>query len=145
MSILLPMTQNMIKNAEAACAPGGACGSAGGPPERDAGPAGRPGRARAEEAPVPTARARKARLVLLAVVVGAGLLTLGARCAHLQVLRGPSLLDQARSQQEKTITLDPHRGPLLDRNGKELALSLDVDSIFADPTEVGDPAAASRR
>ena len=102
-------------------------------------------RARAEEAPVPAARARKARLVLLAVVVGAGLLALGARCAHLQVLRGPSLLDQARSQQEKTITLDPHRGPLLDRNGKELALSLDVDSIFADPTEVGDPAAASRR
>ncbi len=90
-------------------------------------------------------RALRARLILLVVAVGAGLLAILGRCAHLQVVRAPELLDQARSQQEKTITLDPPRGPILDRNGRELAVSLDVDSAFAEPGEVGDPAGAARR
>jgi cell division protein FtsI (penicillin-binding protein 3) len=90
-------------------------------------------------------RAQRARLVLLVVVVAGGLLALVTRCAYLQVLKAPELLDQARSQQESTITLDPLRGPILDRNGKELAVSLDVDSAFAEPMTIGDPAAAARR
>jgi cell division protein FtsI/penicillin-binding protein 2 len=77
--------------------------------------------------------------------VAAGLLALAARCAHLQVIKAPELLDLARSQQERTITLDPRRGPILDRNGKELAVSLDVDSAFADPSEVGDAGDAARK
>jgi cell division protein FtsI/penicillin-binding protein 2 len=91
------------------------------------------------------ARARRARLALLVAGLAAGLLALAARCAHLQVIKEPELLDLARSQQERTIALDPRRGPILDRNGKELAVSLDVDSIFADPVEVGDAAAAGQR
>src|SRR5213593_3957010 len=90
-------------------------------------------------------RAQRARLILLVVAVGAGLLAILGRCAHLQVVRAPELLDQARSQQEKTITLDPPRGPILDRNGRELAVSLDVDSAFAEPGEVSDPGGAARR
>ncbi len=90
-------------------------------------------------------RALRARLILLVVAVGAGLLAILGRCAHLQVVRAPELLDQARSQQEKTITLDPPRGPILDRNGRELAVSLDVDSAFAEPGDVADPAGAARR
>src|SRR6266850_1714648 len=78
-------------------------------------------------------RAQRARLILLAVAVGAGLLAILGRCAHLQVIRSSELLDLARAQQERTITLDPLRGPILDRNGKELAVSLDVDSVFAVP------------
>ncbi len=90
-------------------------------------------------------RALRARFILVLVAVGAGLLTIFARCAHLQIIRAPELLDQARSQQEKTITLDPPRGPILDRNGKELAVSLDVDSAFAEPGDVADPAGSARR
>jgi cell division protein FtsI (penicillin-binding protein 3) len=93
----------------------------------------------------PTPRARRARLVLLAAGLGAALFLLAARCAHLQFVRAGDLGDLARSQQERTITLDPRRAPILDRNGKELALSVDVDSIFADPAEVADPATAARR
>lgn len=98
-----------------------------------------------DEMPVPTSQSRRARLVLLVAIVALGLVSVGARCAHLQLVRASALLEQARSQQEKAITLDPHRGPILDRNGKELALSLAVDSIFADPTEVGDAAAGAAR
>src|SRR5438093_6216588 len=91
------------------------------------------------------ARSQRARLVLLVAAVAVGLLAIFGRCAHLQIIRAPELLDQARAQQERTITLDPLRGPILDRNGKELAVSLDVDSVFAAPAEVDDPAAAARR
>lgn len=102
-----------------------------------------PGRrpARGERTP----RGQRARLILLVAGVAAGLLAIFGRCAHLQVIRAPELLDQARSQQEKTITLDPLRGPILDRNGKDLAVSVDVDSVFAEPGVVDDPAAAARR
>jgi len=98
-----------------------------------------------DEARAQGPRAQRARLILLAVAVSVGLLAILGRCAHLQVIRAPELLDQARAQQEKTITLDPLRGPILDRNGKELAVSLDVDSVFAAPAEVEDAALAARR
>jgi len=90
-------------------------------------------------------RSQRARLALVAIGTIGGLLALGARCAHLQIVRAPELLGLARSQQEREIVLDPHRGPIVDRNGKELALSLEVDSVYADPSGIGDPAAAARR
>src|SRR5262245_48354392 len=108
----------------------------------DRAPAARPflkRRRRPAEAGAEGPRAQRARLILLAVAVSAGLLAILGRCAHLQVIRAPELLDQARAQQERSITLDPLRGPILDRNGKELAVSLDVDSVFAVPAEVDDP------
>jgi len=46
-------------------------------------------------------RAQRARLILLVLAVGAGLLAILGRCAHLQVIRAPELLDQARAQQEE--------------------------------------------
>ncbi len=91
------------------------------------------------------ARGRRSRLMILTACIIAGLSGLAARCVHLQVFRASALLELARSQHEKEITLDPQRGPILDRNGHELALSLDVDSLFADPSEVGDAGAAARR
>src|SRR5262245_25022689 len=98
-----------------------------------------------DEARAQGPRAQRARLILLAVAVSVGLRPILGRGLHLKVIRAPELLDQARAQQEKTITLDPLRGPILDRNGKELAVSLDVDSVFAAPAEVEDAALAARR
>ncbi len=95
--------------------------------------------------PVPTTAARRARVVLLALSVAVGLMALVARCAWLQIFKASELLEQARSQQEQTITLDPLRGAIVDRNGKELAVSLDVDSLFAQPTAIDDAGAVARR
>jgi cell division protein FtsI (penicillin-binding protein 3) len=88
---------------------------------------------------------RRARLILVAAGASAGFLALAGRCAQLQILDAKALLERARSQRERTITLDPPRGTILDRAGRELALSLEVDSAFADPSAVGDPEAAARR
>jgi cell division protein FtsI (penicillin-binding protein 3) len=101
--------------------------------------------ARRRPAPVPTDAARRTRAALLVGGVIAGLFGLAARCIHLQVFRSEELLALARAQQERAVTLDPRRGPIYDRNDNALALSIDADSVFADPSQIGDPAAAARR
>jgi len=93
----------------------------------------------------PSDRARRERLSIVIAAVALGFLAMGARCIHLQVLRAPALLAQARAQHEKAVDLDPRRGPILDRNGQELALSIDVDSLYADPKKVGSHADAVAR
>jgi cell division protein FtsI (penicillin-binding protein 3) len=104
-----------------------------------------PGAHRRRDALVPTERARRARFALLATGVAAGFLGLAARCVDLQVLRAGSLVDLANAQHERTEPLDPRRGPILDRNGRELAMSLEVDSLYADPSMIVDAGAAARR
>jgi cell division protein FtsI (penicillin-binding protein 3) len=102
-------------------------------------------RRRGNRALVPTERARRARFALLAAGVAFGFTALGLRCLDLQVLRAASLVSLANAQHDREITLDPRRGPILDRNGHELAMSLEVDSVYADPSEIEDAGAAARR
>src|SRR5437867_6713160 len=61
------------------------------------------------------------------------------RLVQLQVLGRESFQRQAARQGERTINLDPRRGPILDRNGRPLAVSVDAESIYAVPQEVHDP------
>ncbi|HEV8199460.1 MAG TPA: penicillin-binding transpeptidase domain-containing protein [Candidatus Polarisedimenticolia bacterium] len=114
----------------------------------DAAPSGlwRGARFRRGQAPgPPSERARRERLSIVIAGIALGFLAMGARCMHLQVIRAPELLEQARKQHEKAIDLDPRRGPIRDRNGEELALSVDVDSLYADPSKVANPDAVARR
>lgn len=94
---------------------------------------------------VPSQRGRRARLLLIALFVTLGLAGLIARCALLQIFQADDLLGLARAQRERSITLHPHRGPIVDRHGRELALTLDVDSVYADPRMVEDARATARR
>ena len=76
---------------------------------------------------------------MLAVTgVFAGLLALIVlRAVDLTVLRGPELARLAAMQHRARIELTPHRGPIVDRNGEALALSLDVPSVYVRPREFG--------
>jgi cell division protein FtsI (penicillin-binding protein 3) len=85
------------------------------------------------------------RVTNLIIGLGCALAAIQLRLIQIQVLRSPSLRAAAKSQQQTVITLDPKRGPIYDRNGRELALSVDVDSVYADPSEVANPTLAARK
>ncbi|MBI3493597.1 MAG: PASTA domain-containing protein, partial [Acidobacteria bacterium] len=55
-----------------------------------------------------------------------------------QVGRHADLMARAERQQLRTQPLPPKRGDILDRHGRILATSVDADSIYAVPTELGD-------
>ena len=89
--------------------------------------------------PKPECKVPSKRLMLLAVVL---VLWIGAVCFRLvqmQVLQYGEWEQRALRQQSRTITVEPRRGIIYDRNGSELAMSIDVDSIFAVPSEIPEP------
>jgi cell division protein FtsI (penicillin-binding protein 3) len=76
-------------------------------------------------------------VLLLAVVA--------ARAAWVQAVRGGPLSADAQSQQSDTVVIPGHRGTILDRKGKQLAVSEDAVSIYATPYQVARPAVAARK
>lgn len=83
----------------------------------------------------------------LAVAVGLGVawvLLIAARLYQLQVVLYEHYTSKAERQQQRVVTLDPPRGTIYDAQGRELAVSIQVDSAYAVPPEVEDPAAAAR-
>ena len=62
-----------------------------------------------------------------------------ARAVWLQGVRGGALASQASSQQTELVTVPGLRGRVLDRRGRELAVSEDAASVYATPYQVKDP------
>ena len=86
-------------------------------------------------------RPRRTRLLLLflglwaAVVVG--------RLAQIQIAQGTKYRARAQRQQERRIEVSPRRGSILDREGRELAVSIESSSVYAIPEEIDRPAAVA--
>ncbi len=72
------------------------------------------------------------------LVIGMALLIIG-RLFSLQILRNKELSDKALYQRLKLETITPDRGRILDRNGKELAISIPTPAVYADPSLIKDP------
>lgn len=62
------------------------------------------------------------------------------RAYKLQVVEGPRLREMAAQQYLKQMELPARRGAISDRQGAPLAVSVDVDSVYANPRMVGDRA-----
>jgi cell division protein FtsI (penicillin-binding protein 3) len=58
---------------------------------------------------------------------------IGFRGYSLQVLSAEKLSKIIKRQTERNIELSPKRGTIYDRNGSELSVSIDVESLFARP------------
>jgi len=78
------------------------------------------------------------RLYLLgaALILWCGVICL--RLVYLQIFRYGSFELRAQHQQQRTVEVSPRRGIIYDRAGRELAMSISVDSAFAVPTEIPD-------
>jgi cell division protein FtsI (penicillin-binding protein 3) len=84
-------------------------------------------------------RRTRLRLMLLALSISLWALVIGIRLVQVQVL-GRNFFEQQRTRQsERTLTIDPRRGPILDRSGRPLAVSVDAESLYAVPQDVADP------
>ena len=82
------------------------------------------------------------RLIGVVFVLGFALVTM--RAFDLQVLQEQQWNERAERQHQKVIPLTPQRGTIFDSNGEELAVSVDVDSIYAEPRKLEDHAAAAK-
>ena len=63
---------------------------------------------------------------------------LAGRVAWIQVVQGDLLAMKAKRQVEESRTLQSPRGTIYDRNGRELAVSILVKSLYVDPEVVKD-------
>src|SRR5437660_9791158 len=80
------------------------------------------------------------RLYLLAGVFVFWCCGICARLVYLQIFRYGTFEQRAQHQQQRTEEVSARRGIIYDRSGNELAMSINVDSIFAVPTEMPKPA-----
>jgi cell division protein FtsI (penicillin-binding protein 3) len=70
-------------------------------------------------------------------------LAVGGRTFYLQVLNHEQLVKLAERQYNRTVPLVPARGGIYDRTGAALAVSLEMDSLYAEPRRVKDPHGAA--
>src|SRR3954469_4980614 len=83
------------------------------------------------------------RLYVLAGVLLLWMCAIGFRLVQLQVVRYGEFTQRAARQQQRTVEVSPRRGVIYDRNGHELAMTINVDSVFAVPSEIPDQANAA--
>ncbi len=78
------------------------------------------------------------RALLLLIFIGAAFSGLAYRLVDLQVLRHDELSKLADENTHRDYWQSPRRGDILDVNGNVLATSVEVKTICADPTLIGD-------
>src|ERR1039457_411001 len=61
-----------------------------------------------------------------------------ARLSYLQLFSYSEYFTKAQHQQQRVFEISPMRGTIYERKGRELAVSLPMDSVFGDPAEIPD-------
>lgn len=89
-------------------------------------------------------RRLRLRLLIVASIAAIWMTAALGRLAYLQLFRYGEYLARAQHQQQKVVPTSPKRAPIYDRNLHPLAMSIEVDSCFAIPSEIADQAMAAR-
>ncbi len=84
-------------------------------------------------------RPQHIRLILVGAFFLAAWLAIGAKLVFVQGVQAQTLEDQALDQRLRTVTLEAERGTIYDRDGRELALTIEATSVYANPYEIDDP------
>lgn len=84
----------------------------------------------------PSERGIQIRIRLFGALFVLAFLLVAGRAYYLQMVLGPDLQERAEQQHQKVVKLTPQRGTIYDRNGDEMALSLAVESLYADPGQI---------
>ena len=86
----------------------------------------------------------KSRLILVTVIMVLWSGGIVARLCQLQVVDYEIYRQRAEGQHHRRVVLEPPRGTIYDARGRELALSVEVDSVWADPSQIEEPANIAR-
>jgi cell division protein FtsI/penicillin-binding protein 2 len=87
----------------------------------------------------------KRRVVVGATLLGLWVAGIEGRLVYLQVFRSADLTARAARQQSGSRQTPAKRGDILDRRGHLLATTVDVDSIYAVPSEIHNDAETIRK
>ena len=86
----------------------------------------------------------KTRLLTVLIVFGLCFCTVLGRAFYLQILKADYYKQKAKSQHERTLTLEPRRGRILDKDGRILAVSIQLESLYAKPAQIKHPSKVAR-
>jgi cell division protein FtsI (penicillin-binding protein 3) len=90
-----------------------------------------------------TAPIRRIRFAYVALFFCAWTGLIAMRLGWLQVVRHSDFVHRAALQQQRTFEVAPRRGMMYDRNLRELAVTVQAESVFAVPSELGDNRASA--
>src|SRR5215468_12194886 len=86
----------------------------------------------------PFSNTARMRLYSLAGLLAFWVVAICLRLVYLQIFCYGDFEHRAQHQQQRTFDVSAKRGIIYDRQGRELAMSIQVDSAFAVPTEIPD-------
>jgi len=90
-----------------------------------------------------TPRGAFSRVVLVSGGFAVWMALIGWRLYDLQVSRHDEYRKRADRQQQRVVSLDSPRGTIFDARGRQLAVSVEVESVAAVPGEISDPRRAA--
>ncbi|HZX42085.1 MAG TPA: penicillin-binding protein, partial [Myxococcaceae bacterium] len=94
--------------------------------------------------PAELTRWTRARVLLMGALLMAALGAAMVRAVSLQVIQRARLASMANDQSVREMEIPARRGDIYDRRGIPLAQSVEVDSLWVDPSMVGDLHRAAR-
>ena len=78
----------------------------------------------------------RVRMGVLCAAMGLSLGVVGSSAYRVQVEDGPAWRETAEKQRQRRLHVEPKRGTIVDRNGAELAVSVEVPSVSCDVIEM---------
>lgn len=84
------------------------------------------------------------RAVLLVVGVGFFAAAIAARLVWLQAIAADEYRGRAARQQQQTVEIAGRRGAILDRHGRELAVSVTTESLYVHPKFLANPSQVAK-
>ena len=79
------------------------------------------------------------RLNIILIIMTAGFIAVIIKLAWLQLLQGEALAMKAERQHRRLIDIEGERGNIYDRKRRELAVNLDMPSLYGIPSSIGNP------